>query len=79
VDRSNWTLKKVEYWDSKGKPLKTLTIDGVRKVEGIWTRHEMLMTNHRTGHSTRFIFTDVDYQTPVKDSMFTRKALERGH
>jgi hypothetical protein len=78
VDRSNWMLRKVEFWDPKGKPLKTLTVGDVRKVDGIWTRHELLMENHRTGHSTRFTFSGVDYATPVKDSMFSRKALERG-
>ncbi|MFT5335819.1 MAG: hypothetical protein ACI9GB_003740, partial [Halioglobus sp.] len=25
-----------------------------------------------------FVFSDVDYQTPVVDSSFTRRALERG-
>jgi predicted RND superfamily exporter protein/outer membrane lipoprotein-sorting protein len=79
VDASNWILKKVEFWDVKGRPLKTLLVDDVRKVDGIWTRHRLSMTNHRTRHSTQFIFSEVDYVTPVPDNRFSKRSLERGH
>ncbi|MFT7177351.1 MAG: hypothetical protein ACJAUG_003364 [Halioglobus sp.] len=58
--------------------LKTTTISDIRKIDGIWTRHRMEVRNHKTGHHTEFVFSDVDYQTPVVDSSFTRRALERG-
>jgi len=78
VDPSNWIIQKAEYWDIKMNPLKTLTISDIRKVEGIWTRHNLKMVNHKTGHSSEFIFSDMNYSKKIKNSVFTRQALSRG-
>jgi hypothetical protein len=79
VDASNWMVVREEFWDLKEKPLKTLEVSDIVQVDGIWTRRNLFVTNHQTGHQTRFIFTDVDYTTPVDDSLFSKRALERGH
>ncbi len=78
VDRSNWTIVKAEYWDIKGKPLKSLVADDIRQVDGIWTRHGLTIDNHKTGHKTIFTFSEVDYRTAVKDSFFTKRTLSKG-
>jgi outer membrane lipoprotein-sorting protein len=78
VDPSNYMIMIAEFWGLKGKPLKTLRIADVRKIDGIWTRHRLHVENHKTGHQTTMTFSDVDYKTAVKDSIFTRSALERG-
>lgn len=78
VDPSNWIILKAAYWDIKLNPLKTLTISDVRKVEGIWTRHNLKMENHKTGHSSEFVFRDVNYRKKIKNSVFTRQVLSRG-
>jgi len=38
----------------------------------------MEVNNHKTGHSTVFTFSDVDYKTPVDDSIFTERVLRKG-
>jgi len=78
VDRSNWIVVKAQYWDIKMNLLKTLNISDVRKVEGIWTRHILKMENHKTGHSSEFVFSNMNYNKPIKNSVFTRQALSRG-
>lgn len=78
VDSSNWQVVKAQYWDVMLNELKTTTISEIRQIDGIWTRHRMEVQNHKTGHYTEFVFSEVDYQTPVADSAFTRRALERG-
>jgi len=78
VDRANWIIVKAEYWDIKGKLLKTLVADDIRQVDGIWTRHDLTIDNHKTGHKTVFTFSEVDYRTAVKDDIFTKRALSRG-
>jgi len=78
VDKASWSIVKVDYWDVKGKFLKTLEVDDIRKVDGIWTRHKMSIQNHKTGHSTVFEFSEVDYKTPVADSIFTKRSLSKG-
>jgi uncharacterized protein len=78
VIASNWQVVKAHYWDIKLNKLKTLHVSDIRKVDGIWTRHHMQVENHKTGHSTEFEFSGVNYQTPLKDSLFTRRTLSRG-
>jgi len=78
VDTGTWLIIKADYWDPKGNPLKTLLVSGIRPVDDILTRHRLAIDNHKTGHRTTFDFTEVDYQVPVKDSLFTQRAMKRG-
>jgi len=79
VDKSNWMVLKVDFWNVKQNPLKTMIVEGIRQVDGIWTRSGLHILNHKTGHQTQFTFSDIDYKTPVKNSWFTKRALSRGH
>jgi hypothetical protein len=78
VDQESWSIVKADYWGVKGKFLKTLLVNDIRKIDGIWTRHKMSIKNHKTGHSTVFDFSEVDYKTPVADSIFTKRSLSKG-
>ena len=78
VDVSNWMVIKADYWDPKNEPLKSLKISDVRQVNGIWTRHRLEIQNHKTGHHTAFIFSEVDYDSVIDDRVFTQRALARG-
>ena len=78
VDASNWMVVKSQYWDEKLNPLKTLEITDIRLTEGIWTRYRIFIDNHKTQHTTEFIFSDVKYNRPLKSSLFTRQSLLRG-
>lgn len=78
IDKNIWITRKSEFLDVKGNFLKTTNISDIRKVDGIWTVHKMKVNNHKTGHSTVFTFSDVDYKTPVDDSMFTERVLRKG-
>jgi len=79
VDKSNWMVLKANFWSVKKGLLKTMTVEGIKQVDGFWTRYGLHVVNHKTGHQTQFTFSDVDYKTPVKDSWFTKRALSRGH
>lgn len=78
VDKANWVIVKAEYWDIKGKPLKTLVASDIRQVDGIWTRHRLMIENLKTGHKTIFTFSEVDYRSNVKESVFTKRTLSKG-
>lgn len=78
IDQESWLVVKANYWDIRNNRLKTLIADDIRQVDGIWTRHKMTMSNHKTGHTSEFVFSDVDYQSSVKDSLFTKRSLSRG-
>ena len=55
-----------------------LKVSDIRQVDGIWTRHHMEIENHKTGHYTEFVFSEVDYQSSVTNKVFTRQALTKG-
>jgi hypothetical protein len=78
VDPSNWVVVKIQFWDIKLNEFKTLNASDIRLVDGIWTRHNLNVTNHKTGHYTEFVFSEVDYTSAVKDSVFSRQSLTRG-
>jgi len=78
VDPGRWVITKASFWDLKGNLMKTLEVSGFAQIDGTWTRTDLLMRNHLSGHSTRFQFTAIDYQSAIDDGLFTRRALERG-
>ena len=78
VDGEIWMVRRSRFWDVKGAPLKTSHFRDIRQVQGIWTQHRIEVENHKTGHSTLFVFADVDYRQEVGDDLFTQNALRRG-
>lgn len=78
VDAEIWMVLKSEIWDLQGKKLKTIYTRDIRQVQGIWTSHLLEAENHKTGHKTTFIMSDVDYLAELSDDLFTRSALKRG-
>ena len=78
VDPEIWMTRRSEFWDPKGKRLKTIHTRDIRKVDDIWTAHRLEVENHKTQHKTVFTFSEVDYKAPVRDDVFTERALRRG-
>jgi len=78
VDREIWMSRRSEYWDPRGKPLKTVHASEIRQVDGIWTAHRLEAESQATGHRTVFTSTAVSYSSPVEDDLFTERALRRG-
>ncbi|MGI2026989.1 outer membrane lipoprotein-sorting protein [Endozoicomonas acroporae] len=78
VHPGNWIIVKTDYWDEKGKHLKTYVAEDIRQIDGIWTRHQQTVTNHKTGHVSRFLFNNVNYQVQLDDALFTRRILKKG-
>ena len=78
VDDEIWMVRRSRFWNTRGKPLKTMYAKDIRQVQGIWTRHRLEVENHKTGHRTFFTFSKVDYAEGVNDSVFTQNAIRRG-
>lgn len=78
IDKDIWMTRKALYWDTKGTLLKTITFADIHLVQKIWTAHQISVINHKTKHSTDFVFTDVSYNQAVNDKIFTQQALKRG-
>ncbi|NOR27276.1 MAG: outer membrane lipoprotein-sorting protein [Lutibacter sp.] len=78
VDSKLWMLRKADSWDVAGNYLKTVVISDIREVQGIWTYHTIEVKNHKTSHETKFIASDIDYETVLGDHYFTKEALING-
>ncbi len=77
-DAELWLARKSEYYNDDGKLLRTILTQEVEEIDGIWTALRVTATTHKSGHSTEFRFSEIDYDTPVDDGMFTEQALSRG-
>jgi len=78
IDKNIWMIRKSEFYDVRGKPLKTIYTEDIKKIDGIWTAHRLKVDNHKSGHKTLFIFSNVIYDKEVRDDFFTQRALRRG-
>lgn len=78
VDPGIWMTRKAEFYDTRGKLLKTTYTKNIKKVQGIWTSHLLEVDNHKTKHKTRFTFSDVTYDDSISDAFFTERSLRRG-
>ncbi len=78
IDDNVWMIRRSVIWDEKGHKLKTIYFRDIALVQGIWTAREIHIDNHRNQHKTTFTFSNINYETPVEDSRFTKNAIKRG-
>lgn len=78
VDRKIWIVRRSQHWDRKKALLKTVDVQGIEPVQGIWTPSRIQVQNHKNGHSTIFTFSDTDYGSEVEEQLFTERRLRKG-
>ena len=78
VNQSNYQTVKQEFFDRKGALLKIETVKGLTLyLEKYWRPKEVMMENVQTKKSTILDFTDWKFQQGLKESLFTKRSLER--
>ena len=78
VDKDEYRMRKIDFYDRKGQLLKTLTPSDYNKYIGKhWRAHKMNMTNHQTGKSTDLVWSEFKFKTGLKDGDFTRTRLQQ--
>jgi outer membrane lipoprotein-sorting protein len=78
VDKINWIPIKVDYYDRKGRFLKTLQTDW-QQLDGIWTWEKAVMENHLSGHKTIIAIEEIKINTGLEDRVFMERTLKRGY
>lgn len=78
VDAENAFPVRADYWDVAGNRLKTIRLDDRVKLDGYWTVQSISAKNHKTGHSTQFNISDIDYGVHLQLSAFTERKLRAG-
>jgi len=77
-DPEIWLSRKTEQYDENGRLLRTILSQNIEQVDGVWIARKVTATTEKTGHSTVFEFSGVDYASPVEDDLFTERSLARG-
>jgi outer membrane lipoprotein-sorting protein len=78
VMKDNYLGLKREFYDDRGRHLKTLEILDYDRIDGYWTILETEMRNVQRDHSTHMKFTDVKINQGIPDRMFTERNMMLG-
>jgi outer membrane lipoprotein-sorting protein len=78
VMKDNYMGLKREFYDDRGRHLKTLTIKDYGQINGFWTILETEMNNVQRDHSTHMKFSDVNINQGIPDRMFTERNMMLG-
>ena len=78
IDQQEYRLLKVDFYDRKDAPLKTLVFKGYQQyLEQYWRPARMEMVNHQTGKSTDLEWTNYNFRNGLSDADFNRVTLAR--
>lgn len=78
VDQSNFQTVKQEFFDRKGALLKEQYVKGLTLyLDKYWRPREVTMDNLQTKKKTILEFLQWEFQQGLKESLFTKRSLER--
>jgi len=78
IDQEEYRVLKVDYFDRKNAPLKTLVNSDFKQyLDQYWRPHKASMVNHQNGKRTDLIWSDYEFQTGLNDGDFSRNSLQR--
>ncbi|HYH17093.1 MAG TPA: outer membrane lipoprotein-sorting protein [Azospirillum sp.] len=76
MDTEHYRIARIDFFDRKNAPLKTLTADGFAVYAGKhWRAARMVMVNRQTGKSTELQLTGYRFKTGLRDSDFNQSKL----
>ena len=77
IQKSNFLVKRVDYYDRKSELLKTAIFSDYKKLKGVYRVGKIVMTNHQTGKKTILEWTDDRVDVGLSDKDFTKRVLKR--
>jgi len=76
IRKDNYAVARIDGYVN-AQVVRRLAYFDIRDVRGIWTAHEMKMTDLRRGSITRLALGKVEYNLPLDPDGFTLQALRR--
>ncbi|MBN1602630.1 MAG: outer membrane lipoprotein-sorting protein [Chitinispirillaceae bacterium] len=73
-----WVGLKKEFYNDKGKLLKTLRVKEYAEIDGYWTVTHTEMHNVQKNHTTIMKLADIKYDTGIADDLFSERTMQRG-
>lgn len=78
LDKEEYRVQKVEFYDRKNSLLKTLNFSQYKQyLNKYWRADIQNMVNHQSGKSTELKWTNYQFKTGLKESDFNRNSLKR--
>lgn len=78
IDQSVFQVRRLDFYDRKDSPLKTLEFKDYREyLDGIWRAHTFSMKNLQTEKSTDLIYSDYQFKTGLTENDFVKGILKR--
>ncbi|MDX8409662.1 MAG: outer membrane lipoprotein-sorting protein [Mariprofundales bacterium] len=75
--KAEFRIWKIDFYDRKNTPLKTLTYHGYQQYLGkYWRADQMDMINHQTGKSTSLVFSNYTFSIGTTEMDFTPNRLK---
>lgn len=79
IDKKEYRILKIDFYDRKNALLKTLTYKGYQKyLDRYWYPDEMFMVNRQTGKSTLLVWTDYQFRNGFTDKKFNKNQRNAG-
>ena len=77
IDKATYLVKKIDYYDRRGKLLKTLVMGNYQQFnDKYWRAGEMLMENHQSGRSTQLVWSEYRFNTGLTEADFSLNSLK---
>jgi len=78
MDQPELRVQRVDYYDRRGKLLKTLNSTAWKQYNNkFWRSHDMNMVNHQTGKTTRLVWGPFRLNTGLTPADFSESSLAR--
>ncbi|MDJ0919864.1 MAG: outer membrane lipoprotein-sorting protein [Henriciella sp.] len=77
IDPQNWMPIEIVFDDEKGRQLKTVKVENVHLLDGIWTAGRIHVEHHQNGRQTSFTYADIAYDAHLSRVDFTPQGLKR--
>ena len=77
VRRDNFVVVRAEVHNRRGERQKTYEVRRLERIEGVWTVMDAVMADGLQKTRTELAVTSADYNVGLKESDFSRRALER--
>ncbi len=78
IEARSWFPRQIVFVTTKQQPLKTIVVDTLGQIDGIWTAERITAKHHRTGHTTVFDYTDIKHDEALPEALFVSGQLTRG-
>ncbi len=75
IDKTTYLPYKELYFGKKDKLVKEMTSEEIKEVDGIITITHRTMKDVKKNRVTHVVFDDIDYNTGIKDEIFTERYL----